>query len=578
MTRKNCELSVIIPAYNEEANIRNTVHATYAALSDKVKSFEIIIVNDGSKDRTAAVVENLIKEKKLKDCLKLVTYSPNMGKGWALKNGFEASVGQYIAFFDADLDISPDHITQYLDVLKNKNVDTVVASKRHKDSILEYSRIRILISTIYYLFNRIFFRLKVRDTQSGVKVFRRKILEITMPGLLVKRFAFDLELLVNIRRQGGLIHEEAVHIQDHNEYGRIGVLSLWHAFMDTVAVFYRLAILKYYEWDFLPLKTKKLKFSILINTVGYSGELQRMVESCREQFHEQFEIILLSDNGSFELPGARVVETGKISQFEKWQLGAKNARGGVLVFLNEGMYPQQDWLKRAAAYFSYPEIYAVTGPVMEQNGNGFWESIGAFVRKNIFVGGRLSYRHNQRRQRMIQSSNYPNLFIKKDLFKKTVNELKALYEENDPELYFASLAETEFGILYSPDLKVKSSMPHIFRKLFPEFAEKSLKKGCFCHKSSHGECSLMAYVPAFFLIALVTGVIFSFFSEVFRNVFLIAMGIYFGFVYLSIGQVYKVYRNIPIVFGVISATCIKGFNFLRGIFSNTFDKKLKKNN
>jgi glycosyltransferase involved in cell wall biosynthesis len=279
VARHSCEVSVVIPAYNESERIERTLQVTVACLKKQLASFELIVVDDGSRDGTGEAAARAVQRLRLGKLVRVISYSPNQGKGWALRQGAEIARGSYIAFLDADLDISPQHIPDYLAVLRKEKADAVIASKRHADSQLEYAKSRVWISNIYYWFNRIFFRLDIKDTQSGMKLFRREVLDRAMPRLLGKRFAFDLELLVTIRLDGGKIIEQPVTIENHDKFGRIGILSLWHAFVDTLAIFYRANLQRFYKRMILPKHAgdkgqSRPSIAICVFAAGYGKKIE----------------------------------------------------------------------------------------------------------------------------------------------------------------------------------------------------------------------------------------------------------------------------------------------------------------
>src|SRR5205823_5451891 len=103
--------------------------------------------------------------------------------------------GAWIALVDADLDLDPASIPGYLETAARERLDFAIGSKRHPGSVVQYPRSRRVASWCYQQLNRILFRLDVRDTQVGLKVFNRRVADEVFPLLLVKRFAFDLELL-----------------------------------------------------------------------------------------------------------------------------------------------------------------------------------------------------------------------------------------------------------------------------------------------------------------------------------------------------------------------------------------------
>jgi dolichol-phosphate mannosyltransferase len=237
-------LSVIMPAYNEGQKIKESVIRTHQELSLIGRDFEIIVANDGSTDRTAEILSQLSSSF---PNVKAVNLPRNRGKGEALREGFKQSKGELICFLDADLDLPPEQIRLFFEIMKTEDADVVIGSKMHPDSRVEYPIHRRIISLIYFTITKILFSLPVRDTQTGLKLFKREVLELCMPRMLVKAFAYDLELLVLAHHFGFRISEAPVMIEYHAKYDYIPQRVLFTTGKDTLAIFYRLYILNYYE-------------------------------------------------------------------------------------------------------------------------------------------------------------------------------------------------------------------------------------------------------------------------------------------------------------------------------------------
>jgi len=234
-------LSVIIPVYNEEERIRENLEETLKSLEEVGHEFEVIVVSDGSSDST-------VKEaKKVRDPrIKIYKYEKNMGKGFAIKYGFSKSRGDAIIFLDGDMEIHPRQLKLYIDTMKKTGADIVIGSKRHPQSVVNYPFKRVFLSTCYQLLNKLLFNLNVTDTQAGLKLFKRKVLEEILPKVLVKKYAFDLELLVNANYRNYRIVEAPIKI-NFNLNSHVGLKNILNIFLDTCAIFYRLRILKYYQ-------------------------------------------------------------------------------------------------------------------------------------------------------------------------------------------------------------------------------------------------------------------------------------------------------------------------------------------
>jgi len=234
-------ISVLMPAYNEGKGLENAVKTTMKEL--KGLDYEIIIINDGSKDNTREIAKMLCESYKN---VKLVSYSQNRGKGYALKKGFEKSNGDIIVFFDSDLDIPPSQIRRFLKALNN-GYDVVIGSKYLPGARVDYSKKRRLFSILYRTLVKALLKLDVSDTQVGLKAFKREVLEKAFSKILVKKYAFDVELLTVINMYGYRIHEIPIKIEHNIFNSSINYKEIARMFIDTMAIFYRKNILHYYN-------------------------------------------------------------------------------------------------------------------------------------------------------------------------------------------------------------------------------------------------------------------------------------------------------------------------------------------
>lgn len=232
------KVSVVMPAYQKENVIREAINRVDRSL--KGISHEIIVVDDGSTDDTFNEAR--------KARAKVLRHTKNCGKGNALKYGSFFAKGDLVAFVDADLDLNPDQLQGFVEILMKENADIVVGSKRHPDSFVDYPYHRKFLSdAYYYLFARLFFGLDVRDTQVGMKLFKRKVLLQVLRKILCKRYAFDMELLVNANHLGYRIVEAPVKLEYRFTGTGVNYKAIWHMFVDTAAIFYRLRITRYYD-------------------------------------------------------------------------------------------------------------------------------------------------------------------------------------------------------------------------------------------------------------------------------------------------------------------------------------------
>lgn len=247
MSRVPKLLSIIIPAYHQERTIEQDIRKVDLALSHQDEiDYEIIVVVDGRNDHTFENARRAITK-----YIRVVGYQNNRGKGYAVRYGMARSKGDLIAFIDSGSDVKPEGISMMLEHFKWYNADIVIGSKRHPVSKVNYPWYRKILSFVYQLLIRLLFGLTIRDSQVGLKLFRREVLEDVLPRLLVKRFAFDIEMLAVAHHLGyRRIYEAPVEL----DFSGVSTITsthfwkaIWNVFWDTLAVFYRLHILGYYD-------------------------------------------------------------------------------------------------------------------------------------------------------------------------------------------------------------------------------------------------------------------------------------------------------------------------------------------
>jgi len=247
MSRMVEYISVIVPAYNEGPRILSTIRETVKILNQHGIVFEVIVVDDGSSDNT---YKEALRSRKLGD-VKCLRNESNMGKGHAIKKGFELSKGNLITFIDADMDLHPVQLPLFFDYMRRYKADMVVGSKRHPRSRVSYPWTRKMLSLAYRLVIKTLFRLSVKDTQVGLKLMRREILERALPIMEIERYAFDLELMVIANRYGYRIVEAPILLDFKFRFGKIKIDDIFKIFLDTIAIFYRIHTYKYFrrKWD-----------------------------------------------------------------------------------------------------------------------------------------------------------------------------------------------------------------------------------------------------------------------------------------------------------------------------------------
>jgi glycosyltransferase involved in cell wall biosynthesis len=209
-------LSIIMPAYNEEKRIGKTLSVYSTFFKNVPINYEILVVINGTTDRTVEVVKKAQLEDKNIYYLNL----KKGGKGYAIMEGFKSALqrnNKIIGFVDADLATSPE---AFYELARNtKNYDVVIGSRWMKNSIIETPQtiLRIITSRGFNFLVRSILFLPYSDTQCGAKVFRRKALEDTLSHLGTTEWAFDIDLLFQLKRKKYKIKEHPTTWKDNRD-------------------------------------------------------------------------------------------------------------------------------------------------------------------------------------------------------------------------------------------------------------------------------------------------------------------------------------------------------------------------
>ncbi len=198
------ELSLFFPAYNEEANLEETVEKSIPHLKKAAKKYEIIIVNDGSKDRTGEIADKLAQKHTF---IRVIHHNPNRGYGGAMQSGWYGGKYEWISFIDADGQFDFSEIDKFIQKQAETNADLVIGYylKRAVGSMT------IFTSKIWEMMVFVLFGLKVTDIDCGFKLVRKKVIE-TIPHLESMRGPFiTSELLIKAKNAGFRFAEVGVH-------------------------------------------------------------------------------------------------------------------------------------------------------------------------------------------------------------------------------------------------------------------------------------------------------------------------------------------------------------------------------
>jgi glycosyltransferase involved in cell wall biosynthesis len=434
-------LSVVVPVFNQAGSILENVRVIRQRVGAALEgSFETIVVSDGSVDRT----EERLLEGELEG-VRVFHYDRNLGKGYAVKVGSLEARGRWVGYVDADLDLDPASLAEYVAIAEREGLDFAIGSKRHPDSLVHYPRSRRVASWLFQQWVRSLIQLNVRDTQVGLKVFRREVVDEVMPFLLVKRYAFDLELLAVARAFGfGKVRELPI-VLDYRFAGT-GVRStaVLRALVDTAAVCYRLRILRYYQrrralvgrygW------TRPAGAQAAVTVVCTHAEAAAPVE---------YEDIIVSVLDVDSPAGRREA--------------AERAETDLVAFLEPGGTPAANWLAATVPFLARGEIVAVVAPKMAPGEGSIRARAAAAIGESRIGGGSLYYRFTPGNIRLVSDFPASSFVVRRDAF-------LGIHAGTPPEEVVRALVEAGGVVLYTPETVIVAApapllRPHLGRVL-----------------------------------------------------------------------------------------------------------------
>ncbi len=522
-------LSVILPVYHLADAVVSNLIVVADCLDAGGIPYELVPVDDGSGDGTAGALRQAALQRP--DVIHPVFVEKNAGKGNALKVGFRASRGGYVLLLDGDLDIAPKMLPKFFDSMVRNKSDIVVGSKRHPASIVQYPWHRRLASFVYFTLVRIFIGLPVTDTQTGMKLFRRAPLGDALDRMLVKTYAFDLELLAIACGRGAKVSEAPVEIRFGEKFGALKLRTVREMCHDTLAVFYRLRLLRYYAKVEVPPPLEKNPFvSVVIACPGGSWMLDECLAALAEQTYRDFEVIVLPDGEGGDSAGGSesrpyqashalvgtalravrpypltVLPTGKVRPAEKRNLGIQAAKGDVVAFIDDDAYPEAHWIENAVKYFGNPDIGGVGGPGVTPPGDGFLAQAGGRVYANVFVSGTYRYRYVGGRV-LRDIDDYPscNLFVRTDLLRSFGGYRTDFWPGEDTLLCRSIVCDAQKRIVYDPWTLVYHHRRKLFGPHLRQLGRYGFHRGYFVKRFPENSRHLSYFVPTAFLLYVVT--------------------------------------------------------------------------
>jgi len=236
---KQGKLTIVIPAFNEEKRLDSSLEKMAEFTSGLFASVEMIVVDDGSSDRTASIARSFSESHKNSgpEC-RVISFSENRGKGAAVRQGMLEASGELALLTDADLSTPIEEIEKLLGVMETGEADIVIGSRALKSSRIRVHQpwYREYGGKVFNLLVRLITMLPFHDTQCGFKLFRLQSCRSIFAVQKTDRFAFDVEILYRAVKSGLRVVEEPV-VWNHSAGSTVNMLpDSWHTFCDLVRI------------------------------------------------------------------------------------------------------------------------------------------------------------------------------------------------------------------------------------------------------------------------------------------------------------------------------------------------------
>lgn len=206
--------SLIVPCYNEAEHISGSLLKVIDVLIKLEEEFEIIIIDDSSKDNTVEIIEAFIKKQK-NNPIKFIKHEKNIGRGGTVNKGIKLAKGEIVGFIDIDLEVSPKYIPQFIDAIRNKEADVVVGRRSYSFSLRNLHR--FLASSLYSLIIQMILHLPIHDTEAGYKFFKKLEILPVIKHVKDVGWFWDTEIIALSHIKGLKIKEINVLFRKRND-------------------------------------------------------------------------------------------------------------------------------------------------------------------------------------------------------------------------------------------------------------------------------------------------------------------------------------------------------------------------
>ncbi len=316
------------------------------------------------------------------------------------------------------------------------------------------------------------------------------------------------------------------------------------------------------------------KFSIIIAVRTVTDFLKESIAHFSNLDYPEFEVLIITDNPLAQTLSSSakfiwLMSNGDGNPSLKRNIGAKNASGNVLVFLDDDAYPTVSWLSNAALIFEDSQVYALGGPAMTPPDVSMSERASGYVLQSFLASGNTSYRHKPQSSRLIADYPTVNLFVRKDIFDQIGGFGLEFWPGEDTKLCLDLVTKMGRKFLYSPDPVVYHHRRTLFKPHLTQISRYGKHRGQYARIFPESSRLPAYFIPSLFLLGLFFGPLSFFISPWLSLMYLIILATYFILLILESARYAITEKSVKIFYyvslGIFLTHVVYGFNFIVGL-------------
>ena len=310
--------------------------------------------------------------------------------------------------------------------------------------------------------------------------------------------------------------------------------------------------------------------SIIVVAKGVSGYLAECIESCLALDYSEFEIIFLPDKEErLNYKNVSVVPTGETGPAMKRNMGVKEAKGEIVAFIDDDVFPAKRWLKNAIRNFIDPEVAAVGGPAVTPDKDDVMQKASGLVYSSPLVSGEYTYRYIKGARKEVEDFPSCNLIVRKNIFERLGGFNTKFWPGEDTVLCLEITGKIKNKIIYEPEALVYHHRRRLFKEHLKQVTSYAKHRGYFVKRFPETSKKFSYFVPSIFTTGVIIGGIVSVFSPFIRIIYITILALY---LLLAIEETIR-FRSLLIMPGIMLTHLAYGVFFIKGLLSGKLEEE-----